>query len=521
MNELLKDLNKEQLTAVTHATGPMLVIAGAGTGKTTVITKRIAWLIEQKLAKPSEILALTFTDKAAKEMDERIMELLPYGVFDFTASTFHSFCQDILKTYGIITGLSPDFELLTQSQQILFIREHFDEFKLNLYKPITNPNKFISALVKLFSRCKDENISVNAYLDLAKIKSPTANKNQNSKIQISAINIEEAQLLNEQAQAYATYERLKMENNYFDFGDLIEKTLLLLKNRHTVLNELQNRYKYIFVDEFQDTNYTQAQIVYLLAQKYNNITVVGDDDQSIYKFRGASISNIMEFVKHFPKAKKVVLKHNYRSTQPILDCAYQVITNNNPNRLEIKEKINKHLIGKPTDNKPEYWHFDHNSNEVKEIINYINQQLTTDNQKLKTDNRQLITDIAILIRTNKDAADFIDKLKENNIPYNFVGSRGLYDREEINELISYLKIRNEGIEKVLGQSNLTNYETDRYNGMYDMNLSIIQELETDYLHKEKERIMTAFDFGRNIYGEKTADDFFNKMYPQSCSEADA
>src|SRR3990167_1001040 len=162
-SKLLNNLNKEQIQAVTHKNGPLLIIAGAGTGKTTVIAKRVAYLIENDFAKPSEILALTFTEKAAKEMDERILEILPYGVLDFTAKTFHSFCQDILKDYGINAGISPDFKLLTESQQILFIKQHFDEFKLDLYKPISNPDKFISALIKLFSRAKDEIVSVENY----------------------------------------------------------------------------------------------------------------------------------------------------------------------------------------------------------------------------------------------------------------------------------------------------------------------------------------------------------------------
>ena len=431
MNKLLKKLNKEQLKAVTHKSGPMLIIAGAGTGKTTVITHRVAWLIKQKLAKPSEILALTFTDKAATEMDERIMELLPYGVFDFTASTFHSFCQDVLKDYGIIGGISPDFKLLTQAQQILFLRQNLDKFDLNLYKPISNPNKFLGALIKLFSRAKDENISVDEYLNLAtsyKLQATSSSENFEQR--------EKFELIKEQAWAYQTYERLMNKHGYFDFGDLIIKTLWLLKNRPTILSELQNKYKYIFVDEFQDTNYTQAKIIYLLAKKYNNLCVVGDDDQSIYKFRGASISNIMEFLKYYPQAKKVVLTKNYRSTKQILNDAYKLIKYNNPNRLEIKAHVNKKLTSDKSGFQPEFWHFSDNFSEIEKITKYIIKKTTSHAPKAT---RQKYGDFAILVRANSYADDFITVFKKNNIPYQFVGSRGLYDKEEIRELISYFR----------------------------------------------------------------------------------
>lgn len=424
---LLKNLNQEQLEAVTHGNGPLLVIAGAGTGKTTVIAHRIAWLIEQKLAKPEEILAVTFTDKATNEMDGRILELLPYGVLNFTASTFHSFCQDILKDYGITAGISPDFRLLTESQQILFLKQNLDEFKLNLYKPISNPNKFLASLVKLFSRAKDELTTPKDYQKLAESYRFKAQTNPHD-LDLA----EKAALISEESLAYQTYEQLKRKENYFDFGDLIIKSYELLNKRPSVLSELQKKYKYIFVDEFQDTNYAQVRLIYKLAQKYQNITVVGDDDQSIYKFRGASISNIMEFLDHFSKARKVVLTKNYRSTQEILDSSHQLIKHNNPYRLEVREKINKKLTGEKIGKPPEFWHFPHNLSEVEEIIKFIINDIDK--------NKKKFGDYAILIRANSYADDFITLLKNNGISYQFIGSRGLYDREEIRELISYLKV---------------------------------------------------------------------------------
>jgi len=425
-SKLLKNLNKEQMEAVTHKNGPLLIIAGAGTGKTSVIAHRIAWLIEQKLAKPSEILALTFTDKAAREMDERILELVPYGVLDFTATTFHGFCKNVLEDYGIEVGLSPDFELLNEAQQILLIRQNLEKFALDLYKPISNPNKFIAALVKLFSRAKDELVSVDDYEKSSQKYLKKAQKDPKN-IELR----EEATLIKEQALAYATYEKIKEKNCFFDFGDLIYKTHEILKNRPFILRKLQDKFKYIFVDEFQDTNYAQAQIVYMLSKKQKNITVVGDDDQSIYKFRGASIANIMEFLKYYPEAKKIVLNHNYRSIKEILDASYQLIKKNNPNRLEVRAKVNKHLTSNKSGNKPQFWHFQNNAEEIEEIIKFIG-------KKVKKGKKY--GDFAILVRANSYGENFIEKLKDLGIPYQFIGSRGLYDREEIKELTSYLKI---------------------------------------------------------------------------------
>ena len=426
-DNLFKNLNKEQVQAVTHKAGPLLIIAGAGTGKTTVLTNRVAWLIEQGLAKPEEILALTFTEKAAKEMDNRILEILPMGMLDFTATTFHSFCQNLLKEYGIHAGISPDFKLLTESQQILFIKQNLNQFKLNIYKPVSSPDKFISALIKLFSRAKDEIVSIDDYEKLSKKYLDKSMKNPED-LELK----EQAEEIHEQATAYQKYEELKDKNGYFDFGDLIVKTLQLLNSRPSILSKIQNRYKYIFVDEFQDTNYAQAQIAYLIADKNHNITVVGDDDQSIYKFRGAAISNMMEFVKHYPNAKVITLIHNYRSSKQILDASYKIIINNNPERLEIKEKVDKKLISDIKGVEPTFWHFSDGYNEVEEIVKRIIIEVETKNKKFG--------DFAILIRANSHADDFIALMKDNGIPYHFVGSRGLYDREEIRELRSYLKV---------------------------------------------------------------------------------
>ncbi|MBI4653186.1 UvrD-helicase domain-containing protein [Candidatus Kuenenbacteria bacterium] len=373
MNDLLNNLNEEQKNAVIYKNGPLLIIAGAGTGKTTVITTRIAWLILFNQIKSEEILALTFTDKAAEEMEERVDRLLPYGYVDLWISTFHSFAERILKQHAIDIGLPDNFKLLNQTGQNFLIRRNFDRFNLDYYRPLGNPTKFIQAMIKHFSRAKDEEIWPEDYLEYveglkdnldnslsggvkitnSKLQIPNKFKIQNSKLVVSEvepfrilnsdnfekklnqeITSQEISRLEEIADAYHIYQQLLLENSALDFGDLINYTLKLFRTRPQILEKYRKQFKYILVDEFQDTNWAQYELIKLLGAPKNNITVSFDDDQSIYKFRGASISNVMQFKKDYPKAEQVVLIKNYRSKQNILDLAYDFIQKNNPNRLE-------------------------------------------------------------------------------------------------------------------------------------------------------------------------------------------
>jgi len=320
--EFLTTLNVEQKKAVTHKQGPLLIVAGAGTGKTTVITQRLAWLIDQKKANPDEILALTFTEKAAAEMEERVDKLLPYGYVDLWVSTFHSFGERILRDYALEIGLDSGFQILSRAEQWLLINQNLDQFELNYYKPLGNPTRFIQALIQHFSRIKDENISPEEYLKHA--------QGLNKKKNLKADQREEAEKALEAAKAYKKYQELLLKHGYFDFGDLIIRALELFQKRKTVLEKFRKQFKYILVDEFQDTNHAQYELIKLLASPKNNITVVGDDDQAIYRFRGASMSNILEFKKDFPKSEDVILVKNYRSQQNILDLAYKFIQLNDP-----------------------------------------------------------------------------------------------------------------------------------------------------------------------------------------------
>ncbi|MFH1855845.1 MAG: ATP-dependent DNA helicase [Candidatus Omnitrophota bacterium] len=422
-------LNDQQKEAVTAGGGPLLIVAGAGTGKTTVITKRVAYLIASGLAAPNEILALTFTDKAAAEMEERVDMLVPYGCTQMQISTFHAFGDKILREHALEVGLNPEFEVLTKPEQIIFITEHLFDFPLDYYRPLSNPAQSVDALVTVFSRARDEDISPEEYLTyVERLKKSVAENQEDEALQELFIQQREV------ANSFKIYQDLKYKNNKIDFGDQVSKALELLRAHPLLLSKYQDRFKYILVDEFQDTNYAQFQLVKLLSSKYKNITVAADDDQSIYKFRGAAVSNILNFTESYPEARLISITKNYRSTQKILDSAYRLITHNNPERLEIKKNIDKRLIG--ADNKdalqPTHIHCDTVSTESDKIASIIEEKVRSGQYEYK--------DFAILVRSNNDADPFLRALNMKSIPWRFSGNRGLYSRPEIRLAISFLKI---------------------------------------------------------------------------------
>ncbi|MCD6318340.1 ATP-dependent helicase [Candidatus Aerophobetes bacterium] len=428
MLDILKSLNPEQKKAVTHGEGPLLVVAGAGTGKTQVITIRIAYLIATKRAKPEEILALTFTDKAATEMEERVDVLVPYGYTDFWISTFHSFGDRVLKENALELGFSPDFQVLTPPEQIILFRENLFKFPLSYYRPLGNPTRYIEAILALISRAKDEDITPEEYINYAQKLNQRA-KNNPEDTELAEISTRELEV----AQTYQSYQELLAQEGKVDFGDLITLTLKLFRNHPAILKRYQRRFRYILVDEFQDTNYSQFQLVKLLAKEHQNITVVGDDDQSIYKFRGAAISNILGFLDTYPKATQIVLTKNYRSPQPILDSAYRLISYNNPDRLEFKNNIDKHLIAeKKEEGVVKHLHCDSLLSEAEKVANLIKER--------KKEKGYSWSDFAILVRSNNDADPFLRALNMQDIPWRFSGNEGLYDREEIRLLISFLRV---------------------------------------------------------------------------------
>ncbi len=452
-DEILEGLNSEQREAVKYNDGPLLIVAGAGTGKTAVITKKIAYLIAEKLAKPSEILALTFTKKAAYEMEERVDIIAPYGYNDVKIKTFHSFAEEFLQENAYYLGFSTNFKVLSDIQQILFVRERIFDFDLKIFRPLSDPTKFIADMLKYFSRLKDEVIEPQTYTDFAQTSA--------DKAQIEAEK-EEAEKHLELARAYATYQKMMIASDRLDFGDTLLYMLKALQEKPSLLARLRQTYKYILVDEFQDTNYSQNELLKILtianlksqiqnpkqiknpkSEIQNNlqseicnlpcpvVTVVGDDDQSIYKFRGASVSNIMAFTEQYPNVKQIVLKENYRSTQAILDASYRLIKNNEE-RLETKYKIDKKLISATEQgSEPEFIYKDSEQEEAASVAEEI--------KKLKKQENNY-SDFAILVRGNKNALAFTNALSAHKIPFTFSGAEGLFRKQVIKILISFLSI---------------------------------------------------------------------------------
>ena len=413
---------------MTHREGPLLIIAGAGTGKTTVITRRIAWLLSEGLAKTNEILALTFTDKAARQMLERVDILVPYGYTDIWVSTFHAFGDRLLRENALVSGLNPDFKVLTRSESAVFFREHLFEFALSYYRPLSDPTRFIEAMISLFSRAKDEDLSAQDYLNYAQELMLKAKQNPQD-----AVLQEEAIQQKELSSAYAQYQALLEKEGMVDFANQFYLALNLLREHPLVLKKYQQQFKYILVDEFQDTNFAQFQLVKSLAGKAGNITVVADDDQCIYRWRGAAYSNVLNFIDTFKHAKQVSLIQNYRSSQAILDSAYQLIQKNNPERFEVKAGINKKLVGiDKKGNGPQEAHFETNSAEADWVARTIKEKVAKIELAYK--------ECAILVRSNSDARAFLQAMNMQDIPWQFSGSQGLYAREEVKLCLSFLRL---------------------------------------------------------------------------------
>ncbi len=431
--DLLSGLNERQREAVTFGDGPLLVLAGVGTGKTTVITRRIAWLIAEKRAKPAEILGLTFTERAAAEMEARVDTLVPYGYIEARIGTFHSFCDRLLRENALLLGLSPDYRILTEAEQVIYLKEHLFDLPLERYRPLGNPVRHLRAILTLFSRAKDEDVSPEEYADYAKNLRERLETEKDLSAEERALLEVEAAEQEELAGTYAKYQELLAEHGFVDFGDLITLSLKLLREHPGVLERYREAFRYILVDEFQDTNYAQFELLKLLAGEERNITVCGDDDQSIYKFRGAAISNILNFQEEYPDAHLVVLTENYRSTQQILDSAYRLIQNNNPDRLEVKSGIVKRLHAVAGEGSPIVQrHFER----LDEECDFVAEEIA---RRVKEEGRAY-SNFAILVRSNAQADPFLHALNLLHIPWHFSGSRGLYDREEIRTVIAFLRV---------------------------------------------------------------------------------
>ena len=394
MIKLFEGLNDKQKEAVMTTEGPLLVLAGAGSGKTTVLTKRIAYILEQGLAKPWQILAITFTNKAAAEMKERISALVD-DADDMWVRTFHSACVRILRRDIASIGYQTSFNIYDSADQKKLVKDVLKDCGLN------EENYPVKSVLSRISDCKNKDISP---AELAQMAGSSYRDKEYAKI-------------------YAQYQNILKRNNALDFDDLILKTVELFKTCPDVLGYYQNKFKYILVDEYQDTNTCQYKLVEMLAGKCRNLCVVGDDDQSIYKFRGADITNILDFEKFFTEAKVVKLEQNYRSTQNILTAANRVIANNRMRKAKNLwtdagdgDKIILRGLG----------------DQVSEAI-YVNNQI----EQLVSKHGFRYSDFAILYRTNAQTRAFEENL---TCPYRILAGLRFYDRKEIKDIMAYLRV---------------------------------------------------------------------------------
>ncbi len=446
-HKILSDLNPVQQKAVEQTEGPVLILAGAGSGKTRVLSYRTVYLMTQKKVPGNNILMVTFTNKAAGEMKERVKKLLA-TIHDETESdatkytlpfmgTFHSFCSRLLRIEGRHIGLSPNYLIYDSDDQKTLIRTILKEMEIDVKK--VNP----AAIHGIISQSKNENISSREYSQVA--KGPYQ------------------QVV---AQVFETYEKRLKEIDALDFDDLLTKSIELFRGVPHILDKYQELFKYIMVDEYQDTNHVQYTITRLLAKKYNNICVVGDMSQSIYKFRGADIRNILAFEKDYPAAQVFALEENYRSTQYILDTATAVISKNTGHK--VLKLFTNNPAGLPITIYEAQNEIDESSYVIKQVVN----------------NEFLYKDVAVLYRTNAQSRSLEEAFIKNSIPYKLIGGLRFYDRKEIKDLLAYLRyLRNPkdnvSLERLtkIGKAKLKKFQ--EFQLQYQATMKNIAEVEKD------------------------------------------
>lgn len=395
--KMLEGLNKEQKEAVKHTEGPLLLMAGAGSGKTRVLTHRIAYLIGEKEVAPWSILAITFTNKAAREMKERVKKIVGPMAEDIWISTFHSMCVRILRRDIDRIGTKRNFTILDSSDQLSVIKQIIKEKNIDAKK--FEPKSILGSI----SSAKNELKTVKEF-------AKTATGPYESTV----------------ADVYELYQKRLRNNHSLDFDDLIMTTIQLFKQVPEVLEFYQRKFQYIHVDEYQDTNKAQYMLVKMLAERFKNICVVGDSDQSIYRWRGADISNILSFEKDYPNSTTVMLEQNYRSTKTILRAANEVIKNNynrKPKNLWTENEAGENISCYSGDTEHEEAYF---------IVGKI--------RELMNEHQYKLNDFAILYRTNAQSRVIEELLVKSNINYNIVGGTKFYDRKEIKDMLAYLRV---------------------------------------------------------------------------------
>jgi DNA helicase-2/ATP-dependent DNA helicase PcrA len=394
--DILKDLSDRQSEAVQHTDGPLLILAGAGSGKTRVLTTRISYLIKNKGVSPRNILAITFTNKAANEMKSRVENMIPYEVQDLWVSTFHSACLRILRSQAGLAGYTGNFVIYDEPDRQTLIKECLKE--LNLDEKKFQPRSMAASI----SRAK------NSLKNASEYKATARDFYQET---VSGV--------------YELYEKKMKQNNAMDFDDLIMVTVRLLQSNESVLNYYQEKFRYILVDEYQDTNHAQYLLINLLAQKYRNLCVVGDPDQSIYRFRGADMQNILNFEEDYPEARVILLEQNFRSTGTILKSANEVIKHN-------KARKEKDLWTDGPTGDPIVVFTGYNEHAEAEFVVSRIARLREKGYAYK--------DMAILYRTHAQSRVFEEKMLYAGIGYNMVGGLKFYERKEIKDILAYLRV---------------------------------------------------------------------------------
>jgi DNA helicase-2/ATP-dependent DNA helicase PcrA len=421
-SKLLDGLNQAQIDAVTHDGGPLLVLAGAGSGKTRVITRRIAWLAEQGTP-PENVLALTFSVKAADEMRSRAEGLISDPYEDLRCSTFHAFCIQLLEEISLEVGEDPFFHPVAQADRLALLLDHADRLEIRHHEMRGNPAPLLASMIDRIDRLKDEMVSAEEYLAWAQ---SLAGSDDESERESADREVEFAQL-------YADHDRILREAGALDFGEMILRTIGLLNDQPQARRRIHERHRAVLVDEYQDTNFAQKELLRLLVADHRNVCVVGDDDQSIYRFRGASRKNISDFTETYPDARVIALETNYRSNQTVLDAAHAIVEHN-PERLE------KRLSAAPANRDAQidgldavcFWRCENERAQAQAVASELEQAIADGLDP---------GEAAVLVRSVRNEGQVVaTALEERGIPYRLVGAQAFFERVEVRDLLAWLRL---------------------------------------------------------------------------------
>src|SRR5215218_942663 len=413
----LDGLNRSQLRAVTHPGGPLLAVAGAGTGKTRIVTARFAWLVEQGAA-PDELLALTFSSPAAAEMRERLETLIESPYEDLHVATFHSFCSRLLAEEALEVGLDPFFSPVTPADRLALLLERIEELTIRHHEIRGNPAPLLASFVSRIDRLKDEMVSCADYRAYAERLIDEAGDGDDASRASAARELEFARL-------YADHDRLLAERGALDFGDLIVRAFRMLHEKPHVRERVSRRFRHVLVDEYQDINFAQGLLLRLLVEQHENVTVVGDDDQAIYRFRGVSEKNLRDFEREFPKTIVVRLERSYRSGRNILDAAHAVVERS-PARIE------KRLTG-PKGGRVRFWRCRSERAQA--------QALAAEAEALLLKEGVTPSEVCVLVRSVKNEGQVIaSALEERAVPFQLVGSAAYFQRAEVRDVLAWLRL---------------------------------------------------------------------------------